>query len=525
MGNVIGLPYSHEPAPRLIAALYARASHDPRKRGTSTRDQFEVGEMVCQDELNAEIYDYYEDRGLSATRKAKKVRKDFQRLTADAEAGCFNVIVYADKSRIARNLEVSIPLRSLCERTGIKIYYDGRLYDMRVPKDRQAFTDDAVASEREGEDIITRADRTARLNARRGRPHGVVAFGYQRRYNPKDGTLIGQEPDPELGPVLTEMFNMIDQGKSQGSVLAYAQKYRPTMTFPGLKVILANKSYIGIRTNRDQEYPAQWPPLVTEEVFHRVQARIRDASYTRPEADPKLLSSNAWCANCRLVNPAPAVSKVRAFPIRAIPARVDRKGKQWRARIFPATYGCNRGDVSIVQHRADAYVEEVVLAWLSSPAAVEAFRHDARDAEIALTRAQIDRLTQELEEAQTLAKKVDPTTGLTMLSVGSLVAVEQGVVPALKVATAKLQKLLEAGDPLINRLVTSGDRIESVWNNELDMDQRKSVLRTCVRIEILKAATRGRVQPSVATRIRMIFRGEPGFDEWPGQPGPAAPGS
>lgn len=522
MGNVLSLPSIQALQPRLIAALYARASHDPRKRGTSTRDQFEVGEMVCE-ELGAEIYGYYEDRGLSATRKAKKVRKDFQRLTADAEAGCFNVIVYADKSRIARDLEVSIPLRSLCERTGVKIYYDGRLYDMRVPKDRQDFTNDAVAAEAEGEDIIKRADRTARLNARRGRPHGVVAFGYRRRYDPDDGTLIGQEPHPELAPVVITMFDMIDQGKSQRSVLAYARQFRPTMTFPGLKVILSNKTYIGVRTNRGQEYEAQWDRLVSDEVFYRVQARIRDTYSPRAEVQQKLLSGEAWCASCRPTNPAPAASKMRAFPGRTIPPRVDGKGKAWGARVFPATYGCGgRGDVSIVQHRADAWVEEAVLAWLSSPAAREAFRHDARDADIAVTRALADRLTRELEEAQTLAKTIDPMTGLTMLSVASLAAVEQGLLPALKAARAKLQQLMELGDPLLDRLVNSGGRIESVWNDELDMDQRRSVLRSCVRIEILKATTRGRCQPSVSTRIRLIFRGEAGFDEWPG---PAATAS
>ncbi|GAA0704444.1 hypothetical protein GCM10010193_69280 [Kitasatospora atroaurantiaca] len=518
MGNVIPLPRS-EALSQLRAALYGRASHDPKKQGRSIRDQFTVGELECEDR-GWTIHDYYEDRDLSASRKARKVRKNFERLVADMEAGLIDVVVYAERSRVSRTLEVSVKLRDVCERTGVLLCYDGRIYDMRVPSDRKEFTRDALQSEEEAEAIIARADRTARLNAKRGRPHGIVPFGYKRRYDPDDGHLVGQEEHPDHADVVRTAFDMIDQGKSLRATLRYVQTFRPTMTRAGLRVILTNRSYLGIRTNRGSEYKAVWPRIVDETVFHRVQLLLGDPdrNTNRDGGTSHMLSGIALCALCR-ADPSAKINKLRYVNGRQQRDRVV-NGRTVKGTLLKPTYTCEyRGDVSISQEALDAYVEEAVLNWLSSPDAALVFRRTVVQATIAAERTKIAAMRTQLEEARAQATQFSPATGMPLLSVASLATLEQNLHPLIVAAENRLNAQLSVGDPLIDGLIGHPmEVLDLMWNAELDTEQRRHVIQRCVRVELRKAQKAGRYQLGLTGRVGLIFKGQPGFEEWPKAP-------
>ncbi|MGA5820918.1 recombinase family protein [Kitasatospora sp. NPDC094028] len=507
MSNVIPLPRSEALAQRALrAVLYGRASKDRHKRGRSIRDQFAVGEANCA-EHGWQVVDRYEDRDRSATRRATKVRERFEDMIADAEAGKFDVIVYAERSRISRNLGVSVALRDLCHRTGVLLCYDGRVYDMRVPSDFKEFTRDSVQSEEEGESIIGRNERTARLTAQRGGMWGWVPFGYKRVYDPETGELIDQVGHPEEGPVLVELFALADARKSLRSLVPLVLPFRPKVTETGIRAILRNKAYIGIRTHHGVEYKAAWTGLVEEAVFWRVQAILDDPSRqtTHESGINHLLTGDALCSVCR---------EEGEFTR----GRLQARGPQPQHRRGPQ-YRCRVNHMTVMERNLDAFVEENALTWLSSGEARLAFQGVDSDGERERERERARIMTEQLAEARQQATEFDPVTCLPKLSVASLAALEQGLIPAIQAAEKRVRELLSAGDPVLDRLLAaSPDEVDEIWNLELDLAQQRHVLRQIVRVELRRAAVRRSRYQDVSQRVGLIFAGEPGFAEWPGFP-------
>lgn len=505
MARVIPLPRSEVLAQPLRAALYGRASRDRNKRGRSVKDQFAVGEMVC-DEHGWTIVDYYKDLDRSASRRATKVRENYERMVSDMEAGLIDVVVYAEKSRLARNMDVSIRLRDLCQRTDIKLYYDGRLYDMRIPSDFREYTRDALQAEEEGEGITSRIVRTVNLNARRGGAHGPVAFGFKREYDPDTGELLGQARHPEEGPIVEELFKRMDERESLNSLVALMRPFRPDIEPQNLRVILTNKSYIGIRVHGSQEYKAQWDGFVDPAVFWRVQAILDDPDRrtTHTSGVQHFLTGIALCCICR------TAGDYRAARMTACADRPQHHRK--------SLYRCRKNHLSIMEAKLDAYVEEALMGWLESPEARDVFRRVDSDGEIEREQALHAAMLAQLNEAREQATRFNPATGLPGLSAVSLAALEQSILPLLAESEAKSRRLLSFGDPLIDRLlIAPPEELDHLWNDDLTLEQRRHVARKVVRVEVLRALSQGRGQ-AVSARVRLIFAGQPGFTEWPLDP-------
>jgi DNA invertase Pin-like site-specific DNA recombinase len=502
MVTVIPLPRSEAQQSRLRAGLYGRASKDRHLRGRSIRDQFAVAEMECE-ERGWRVVDRYEDRDRSATRKATKVREQFERLVSDAESGKLDVIVYAERSRISRNLNVSLQLRDLCLRTGVLLCYDGRVYDMRIGPDFKEFTRDAVQSEEEGEVIIARNQRTARLQAKRGAPAGRVPFGYKREYDPNTGELVGQVPHPEEAPVVVQLFEQFARDKSIRSLMPLIDPLS-TMGVTGVRAILLNKAYIGIRVHGAEEYEAEWDAIVGTGLFWRVRAILDDPQRrTSRNYDVRhLLSGIAMCAECRSAGKFVLAKMKRISP---------QPSKQLVSR-----YRCSGLCLTIVQANLDAYVEESVLAWLGSEAAREAFRQDDGLDELGMERARYQAMSNQLAEARDQASTFDDVTGLPGLSAASLAALEKKVIPLLKASEVRMRQLMASGDPVVDQLLqtTTRTELDEIWEERLTVAQQRHVIRNVVRVEVRRAGKGGSRKP-VGDRVKLVFFGEPGFKEWP----------
>lgn len=479
----------------LRAGLYGRASSDPKKRGRSIKDQFAVAEIECLDR-SWQIIDRYEDRDRSASRRARKTRENWERLVADVEHGKIDVIVYAERSRASRDMEVSMKLRSLCERTGVLLCYDGRVYNMRTPADRKEFTRDAVASEEEAETIIMRAERTARLNGKRGAPHGRIPFGYMRRYDPGDGHLIGQFPHPEHAAVVLEAFRMVDRHDSLTSVQDYLRQYVPDIHSFGVRHILKNRVYIGERGHKGEYVKAMWDGIVPKDLFDRVQVIVKDpARRTQRDTRAKyLLSCIGMCYKC--------LELYARFPT-LVHMRPERRGALDRIR-------CRVGHVAIPLPVIDAFVEENLLAWLRSPALRAVFaRSSEDDGERDRLGLLIDALRGQLAEARELAGTVD-AMGTPGLSVHSLAGIERSLLPQITAAEEQLQRLTIVGDPDLDRLMAAApEDIEALWEG-FTMLQRRHVVRRCVNVTLNRARAQG-VRELEPGRITLVFVGEPGF--------------
>lgn len=492
-----------DPSQPLRAALYGRVSHDPTQQGRSVEAQFRVGEGEC-DDRGWRIVGRYRDVDRSATRYASRTRERFEDLVADMEAGRVDVVVYAERSRISRDLAVSVMLRDLCERTGVLLCYEGRVYDMRKQADRREFTRDAVQSEEEGESIALRNVRTARLAAREGNPGpGPAPLGYRRRYDPDTGELLGQVIDEATGPVVVRAFDMLLQGASVRSILPVLEEVRPEITINGVISIFRNKSYIGIRTHYEDEYKGQWDALIDEGKFWAAQNILDDPMRRKNHSSGTvhLLTGTYFaCSICRE---------------KAGKERGRMRGKEVRQKSGTySMYTCKLEHAGVSRSRADAYVTEAALTWLVSPAARAAFTPVDSDAELHQARARAQQIAEQLAEARRKATEFDDRTGLLLLSIASLGALEQRLIPQLQELEQTIRRLSATGDPLIDRLLDADeDELDDIWNNRLTLEQRRAALMKIVRIELRRAEQQGPAS-DITQRLRLIFVGEPEFDSW-----------
>lgn len=159
------------------AAIYGRQSKDKK---VSIDQQLSEGQRVCA-EQGWTVYGLYSD-GSSASRFATKAREDWSRLLGDLDAGQFGVLVLWESSRGDRSLASWVILLDTCRDKGVRIYVIShqRLYDMAINHDWETLVNDGVKSASESNSTSDRVKRNVAAKAAEGKPHGKIAFGWDR---------------------------------------------------------------------------------------------------------------------------------------------------------------------------------------------------------------------------------------------------------------------------------------------------------------------------------------------------------
>jgi DNA invertase Pin-like site-specific DNA recombinase len=482
------------PAPALRAGLYGRASHDPKKRGRSVADQMTDNRRTCA-ERGYLIVNEYVDLDRSASRHARRGREDYERLVADITAGQLDILVSWESSRVNRDLEAYVKLRNLCMESKVLWCYNGTVYDMRKGSDRTVTGFMAMMAEAEADGIQERNARTTRLAAGRGSPHGKTPFGYTRRYDPTDGSLIGQFPHDENADVVADLFVRAAALESLSSLARRLSDHVPKTTEAGVRYLLKNRAYIGLRSHYGQDVKALWDGIVDEGLFWRVQEVLADPA-RRTSRDGRAVHLLSGIADCGLCD--------------------ESERARWLRRMKPTygdleRYGCGpAGHVSVGMEKLNAYVEAGLMHWLASPAAAAAFVPVA-PGELASARSRLAALRGQLQEARELASKFDPVTYIPKLSALSLADMESRVLPLMEQAEADVRRLASIGDPVVDRLLGADPELrEGVWD-DLEIEQQRHALRRLVRVTLFRAARMGDSRLD-SKRVRLLFVGQAGFE-------------
>jgi site-specific DNA recombinase len=335
------------------AGIYGRQS---RNKAKSIDEQITAGEGVARDNAWT-VSGRYQD-GSSASRYARKGRDDWQQVLDDIAAGAFTVLILWEASRGDRDLTNWSAMLDLCRKHGVTIYIiaDERLYDPRKATDWKTLARAGVDSAGESDIISLRVRRGHAGAAAAGRPsHGRTPYGYVRRYDPKSGELVAQDPDPETAPVVRELFARLAKGETIAAIVrdfndrdlpraADAARWYPVR----VRDLAMNRAYLGERTYNGTVSPGIWPPLVGAEQFYDVQRILTDPKRvtTRPGKGVHLLSYLATCHPC-------------GSPLTAVRGR----------------YKCNgRGCVTTVQYETDRFVEKMLFEKLGQPNVYEQLR-------------------------------------------------------------------------------------------------------------------------------------------------------
>jgi hypothetical protein len=142
---------------------------------------------------------------------------------------------------------------------------------------------------------------------------------------------------------------------------------------------------------------------------------------------------------------------------------------------------------------------------------VAAFQSDEQEKRAERARARMKALQRQLEEAREMAATFKEDGVTPRLSLASLAVQEERLVPQIDAARREAQAT--NAPPLVRRLVGNPDA-EDIWNDELTIEQRRTVLRAVVNIRLNKARSKG-VRSIEPGRVTLTFADTPGFRDQP----------
>ncbi|MFB7285499.1 recombinase family protein [Actinacidiphila glaucinigra] len=481
--------------------LYGRASRDPRKKGRSVKSQLGEGRRFCA-EYNLPIVREFSDIDRSASAYARLARDEFEEMLDFIESGGCRMVIAFEASRYYRDLEAYVRLRNVCIKAGVLLCYNGQVYDLSKAADRKATAQDALQAEGEADAIRERNLRTVRDNAREGRPHGRLLDGYTRRYDPQTGDLVDQVRHPDRAPLIEGIFRAIAANRPIRRVRIELNANPKTWNQHGrrwtdnrIKDIIRNPGYLGRRVFQGQDIgKAAWPPISEEsdfeQIFNAANAILDapDRRTTRDSTPAHLLSNIPECGECD---------------------DHPRMRSTWLAKVHK--YSCSeRFDVTVDGRMLEGFVEHAVLLWLRSDRAAQAFNSQDGERKTEAARRRLANFEGQLEEARRLASTYDEETGVPLLSVVSLAQQEKELSP--RIAKARADIKAAAVPPLLQGLVGRADA-DDRWE-DLDLAQKRAILRLIVRIRVHKARSRGvrRIEPG---RVSLLWFGEEGFEPMP----------
>lgn len=314
------------------AREYLRVSKGRGRKARSITDQHRDNLASEADHGPWKWGEPYKDTG-SASKYARKVRDDFERMLADLKSGEFgnrgDVLVLWEISRLARETGRGVELVDACEAGGYLIHVTSheRTYNPANYQDRHSLISGINDAEKESRLLSVRTLRGLNSAAREGRPQGQVSFGYARDYEVVDGRPrpVAQYPAKGEGPLVAELFVRVagvednqfgladgenvpllftNKAADDGSLLpepmyalskdweerAILSRDRvidgeliPGMPFSpqNLRSMLLRPAYAGLRKHNGNIVPVEWEgwtPIVSKALFWRVQTILADPS-------------------------------------------------------------------------------------------------------------------------------------------------------------------------------------------------------------------------------------------------------
>jgi site-specific DNA recombinase len=298
------------------AVLYLRVSTpgqvntDYNPEGISLPAQREAGQRKAA-ELSAEIVREFIEPGKSARTIEK--RPTFQEMLAWVKAeGDIDYIIVYHFNRVFRNsIDAAITKRDL-QKVGTRVistvlHLDDSPESKMIETIMHAV--DQYQSEASGADISYKMGQ----KVKNGGSVGIAKLGYLNVRERVEGREVRTVVlDPERAPLVRQAFELFATGQYSGvqlqALMADAglrtrgdKRRLPTaLSLSRLYVVLSDRYYLGVVTHHGEEYPGRHEPLVTPDVFERVQRvlALRGGGGTRARRHEHYLKGALWCRRC-----------------------------------------------------------------------------------------------------------------------------------------------------------------------------------------------------------------------------------
>lgn len=268
-------------------ALYARVSTDEQREGQTIDSQIAELDRFAR-EKGWQIMGVYKDDGWSGTILA---RPELDRLRDDGSKGLFNVALFNDVDRLARDVShLGIVKRDL-QRHGVQVVFR-KLPAEQSPTHNLMVNILGSFAEFERELILdrTRRGRRHKVEVRKQFPGGLAPYGF--RYVPKDKSLNKDghlEIVPEEATIVRQMFAWVD--KEGMSARKIVQRLASLSAAPRKNGKRWGKSSV-LRILRSETYAGVWhynkheccEPLTPARVT-KYRKTLKSSVRVRPRSD------------------------------------------------------------------------------------------------------------------------------------------------------------------------------------------------------------------------------------------------
>jgi len=246
---------------------------------------------------NLEITRWFEERESAA----KQGRPAFMFMLKLLRLKVADGVIIHKIDRSARNLEDWTDVGKLAD-AGVAIHFANESVDLGTVSGRLSADIQAV--------VAAHYSRNLREETKKGiygrLKQGFYPFGAPVGYLDQ-GAAKPKLPDPTMAPLVTECFERYGNGKCSLPELVsrmYERGLRNRrggpVTVSGISTILNNPFYAGIMRIKKtgQDFSGTHPPLVSRELFERVQALLHGKAVDRVLQHSFLFSRLVRCASC-----------------------------------------------------------------------------------------------------------------------------------------------------------------------------------------------------------------------------------
>lgn len=290
--------------PKMRYCLYARKSTESEERQILSIDS-QVKEMLQLAER--EGLEIAEIRRESHSAKATGQRQVFNEIINDIKLGKFNSILTWAPDRLARNAG---DLGALVDLMDQRILLEIRTYGQRFtdsPNEKFLLMILGSQAKLENDNRGVNVRRGLRMRCEMGLRPGVAPLGYlnEKRIDRKCHAIV----DPDRAPVVKQMFEKVVNEHWSGRKvyhwlkfdLNFITKSNHHVSLSSIFLTLQNPFYYGVFEYPEKSgnwYTGKHEPLVTKELFDKVQEQLKRDQIVRSELKEFAFTKLMSCGLC-----------------------------------------------------------------------------------------------------------------------------------------------------------------------------------------------------------------------------------
>lgn len=221
-------------------AAYCRVSTDLEAQQTSIDLQMSSYKRIIEEHPGWVLAGIYADDGETGT--SVENRPEFQRMYADAMAGCFDILLVKSVSRFARNTKDSLEYTRELKAHGVSVYFEKEGLDTSGFTSEFLLTIFAAFAQEESRSISENVKRGIRNRYKLGKPMWRPTYGFRKGY-------VVYEPEAEVVREIFDLYNQDISAEEIAQILNEKKALLPNGSKKWVKGMItrlvSNEKYIG----------------------------------------------------------------------------------------------------------------------------------------------------------------------------------------------------------------------------------------------------------------------------------------